>query len=122
MKPLDMLRKYLFPPDTPEKQLIRDFHLTKDANIPHRYWVDDVRYIPILASDGQSLSRARDTLLSFYRNPKIKEATQYQLRRKRGSLPGPGPSQRIRKPMDLDAMMGWWEKEQEPFEELRGDT
>jgi hypothetical protein len=69
------ISELLFPPDTPEKRVIREFHLRKDTDSPFRYWLNESSYIEFDSRDPVSLERARMRISEYYRNPQIRRGS-----------------------------------------------
>ena len=79
---INSLKNFIFPEPSEseqrEKMLIDRYHLRKDNELFHRYWLDDMRYIAFDREDPQSVAAAEQVLAEYFRNPKIEVATRKQ--------------------------------------------
>lgn len=63
-----------------EEHLTLKYHLTKDENVPNRYWLNSEKFIDFLPSDQGSRDAAEAAIQEYYRNPQLIDADEVQLR------------------------------------------
>lgn len=63
-----------------EEFLTLKYHLTKDDNVPNRYWLNSEKFIDFLPSDPDSRAAAEKAIQEYYRNPQLVDADEMQLR------------------------------------------
>lgn len=58
-----------------EQYMVKKYRLKKDPAIPHRYWIDDKRYITFIPGDEESVEAAERALDTLFRAPSVETVT-----------------------------------------------